>query len=71
MTAGVRLIWERDGVVIDSLQDAAQLHLTLHSIQRIDQGRYTCRAEFSPTQHPTQPALTPVSAGTLTVLGKA
>ncbi len=70
-TAGVRLIWERDGVLIDSLPGALQLQLGVHPVQLVDEGHYTCRVEFSASEHPNQPTLPPVSAGTLTVLGKA
>lgn len=58
-------MWERDGVLIDSLEGALQLQLRVDPVQLVDQGHYTCRAEL-----PNQPHLAAVSAGTLTVLGK-
>lgn len=64
-TTGVLLVWERDGVLIDSLEGAAQLVLRVSPVQLVDGGHYTCRAVL-PGQH----NLSPVSAGVLSVLSK-
>ena len=68
MGDGVRLIWERDGSLIDSVQGSLQLQLRVSPVQVVDSGHYTCRAELT---DPTTPNLPAESAGSLTVLGKA
>lgn len=65
--SGVRLIWERDGSWIDSIDNVLQLQLQVNPVNSVDQGHYTCRAEFLDSQTPNLP---PVSAGHLSVLGK-
>ena len=67
----VQFIWERDGNIIDSLEDRNELLLLIAEVEPVHAGRYTCRAELTPqTPGGIVTNLGPISGGSLTVLGE-
>ncbi len=66
----VRFVWERDGNVIDILEDTNLLQLSISEVQQVHAGHYTCRVELTPVSSGAVVIIGPTSAGTLTVLGE-
>lgn len=69
----VRFVWERDGQLIDSSEAMGilQLQLRIAAVEQVHVGEYSCHVVLTPQTGGT-PATTlgPMTAGTLTVLGK-
>lgn len=68
----VRFVWERDGQLIDSSEAMGilQLQLRIAAVEQVHVGEYSCRVELTPQTGGTPDILGPMTAGTLTVLGK-
>ena len=65
---GVRVIWERDGNPIRQFDGQLQFQLLIDPVEVADQGNYACRVVLSSPHSPGE--IGPISAGTLTIIGK-